>query len=323
VDLSSPGSPRLAGRLEVTPGGAASTPWLAPWGYGDEATLVGSVLAVHRAYWRGPILVAAQAGASASAPTGPDDEVLLYDLSNVDAPRLAGRVALEGSDWAWGLAASGGSLWLTEFTWSEGSASDGRYHLLRIDVSHPDAPRVAAKVNVPGVFLAADAGAGRVYVLETVWPDDVASAPPRSFVRALDLTARGTARLAASVELEGYPSGALVDGARAYVATSRWSPTEADASLAAVDLGAMRVTSTQEVTAQGSASPLRAEGGKLFLTGWARGNLFLVYDLADPSRPVFEQSVPTLGWVRSVAVRGEYAYLPSGPYGVPMIKLTR
>jgi hypothetical protein len=319
VDLSDPASPRLGGRLDVTPGAAGSASWLVPWGHGDEATIAGSLLAVHRAFWRGPMAVAAQAG----APAGPEDEVLLYDLSDVDAPRLAGRVALEGSDWAWGLTASSGSLWLTDFTWSEGSADDGRYHLVRIDVSQLDAPRVAARVNVPGVFLGADAGATRVYVLETVWPDGAASASPRSFVRALDLTPRGTARLAASVELAGSPSGALVDGARAYVATSLWSATETATSLAAVDLSAMRVASTQQITSQGFASPLRAEGGKLFLTGWARGNVFLVYDLADPSRPAFEQSVPTLGWVRSVAVRGEYAYLPSGPYGVPMVKLAR
>ncbi|MFL5272512.1 MAG: beta-propeller domain-containing protein, partial [Anaeromyxobacteraceae bacterium] len=320
VDLTTPASPRLAGRLDVTPGAGASLGWPASWGYGDEAAVVGSILAIHRQFWRGPLVAAP--GAPSAAPLPPDDEVLLFDLSDADAPRLAGRVALEGSDWAWGLTASGGSLWLTEFTWSEGSANDGRYDLLRIDVSRPNAPRVAAKVNVPGIFLGAGPGDRRVNVLETVWPE--APGPTaRSFVRALDLTDHGTARLAASVEIGGWPSGALVDGARAYVATSRWSSTDFATSLAAVDLAAMRVTSSQPLAPDGWASPLRAAGGKLFLTAWARGNVILVYDLADPARPAFEQAVPNPGWVRSVAVRGEYAYLPSGPYGVPMIKLAQ
>jgi hypothetical protein len=51
-----------------------------------------------------------------------------------------------------------------------------------------------------------------------------------------------------------------------------------------------------------------------------RGGALLVYDLADPARPAFEQAaVPS--WSRTVAVAGEYAYVPSGPYGVSVIPL--
>jgi hypothetical protein len=326
VDLAEPTRPRLAGRVDLAPEDAVGLGWMGPWGYGDEATILGATLAVHRQVWRGPVAMASSAPGGGDAVPVPvaTDEILLFDLADVDAPRLASRVALPGSDWSWGLTASGGALWITQFSWSPGGASEGRYALVRVDVARPEAPRLVSAVNVPGVFLAAAPGGRRIYTLETLWSSPSVTPSARTSLRALDLTLRGTARLASSVELDGYPSGALVDGGSAYVATSWWTPSGGGGRLAAVDLASMRLASTQGIASgNASAYPLRIARGKLFLSAWLGRSVVLVYDLADPARPTFERAVANPGWVRTVAVEGEYAYVPSGPYGVPMIPLTR
>ena len=65
----------------------------------------------------------------------------------------------------------------------------------------------------------------------------------------------------------------------------------------------------------------KAAGGKLLLqAGWQDQGI-LVYGLADPARPAFEQFARTQGWVQDIVVGPGVAYLPSGPYGVPMVEL--
>jgi hypothetical protein len=314
VDLADPLHPRLAGRVDVaSPGGQGSG-----WGWGDEAVVIGDLLAVHRQAWRGGPL----ATGGASAPAVPrTDEVLLYDLSDADAPALVGRAALPDSDWSWGLVASGGQLWITQFTWSPETSGWGRYDLDRIDPSRPDAPRVD-RVNVPGVFVGAVAGGDRVYTLEWVWPQAADAAgrwTPKALLHALDLTDHGTARLAASVEIAGSTSGAVLAGGWAYLGTSEWNGSETRSSLVTVDLGRMAIASTQAVA--GYAYPMSAAGGKLFVAAWGSGSSILVYGLADASHPAFEQSVHTPGWAWKVVVADGRAYLPCGPYGVPVVLL--
>jgi hypothetical protein len=247
--------------------------------------------------------------------------VLLYDLSDPDAPRRAARVELPGSAWSWGLRAEQGLLWLTHGEWATQRPEEGiRYWLDRIDASDPDAPLRLPKVNVPGVFLGAARGGSRVHTLETRW--DASSQKATSWLHALDLTARGTARLAASVALPGWVAGAVIEGSSAWAVTQEWSSSRSETRLAAVDLAGMRLASSQDLEASW-AWPMRATGGKLFLAASATaGQTVLVYGLATPGRPTFEQAAPNPGWAWDVVVDGGVAYLPSGPYGVPMIRLS-
>jgi hypothetical protein len=316
VDLADPLHPVRRGRLELDLSEAPSSPGWGWWGAGDEAVLSGHVLAVHRA-WFGP-LVAGGGGVPMPLLSGVQadaDAVVLYDLSDPDAPRRAGRVVVPGSSWSWGLRAEEGFLWLTHHQWTSDRHDEVRYHVDRIDVSVPDAPVLLPPVNVPGILVGAGRAGTRIYTLETAWS---AAGPSSATLHALDLTDRGTARLAASVPLPGWPSGALLGGGFAYAVTQG---TGAGQRLAAVDLSAMRLASEQALESSWSW-PLRATGGRLFLTASsASGSVVLVYGLGDPGRPALEQAVPTQGWAWDVVVEGGVAYLPGGAYGVAMIPL--
>jgi hypothetical protein len=320
IDLGDPVHPLPRGRLDLTPDEAfASYP--GRWGSGDEAVLVGHALVVHRMSWG-----CAGCAIPASAPAGvavspvdavgsPASELRVYDLSDPDHPRRASTVALPENAWAWGLHASGSSVWLTHFESQVGDAM-GRYDLDVIDVSDPSNPSLTARINVPGVFFAATPDGRRVYTVEAWWKDGTAT----SWLHALDLVSPGTARLAGSVAVDGYPSGIASADGFAWLVAARWSGPEATSRLLAVDLGSMAVTGDQAVPSD-AAWVQTAAGGKLFLQASWYDQSVLVYGLADPAHPAFEQSVRTQGSIWDVVVSGGYAYLPSGPYGVPMISL--
>lgn len=319
VDLADPLRPRRRGRVDVLPAEAAGASGWGFRGMGDEAVLLGDVLAVHRS-WNGPVPAAGGATGAIAPGGGPlagEDAVVLFDLSNPDAPRRAGRVVLSTSDWSWGLRAEGGLLWLTHHEWTD-DARGVRYYLDRVDVTDPDAPRLLPKVNVPGTFLGVGAP-GRVYTLDTRWDEATLSAT--STVHALDLTDRGTARLAGSVSVPGWASGAILGAGHAWTVAQDWTGSRTEVRLAALDLSTLRVASSQRVDAAW-AWPLLAESGKLFLAaGTATGASVLVLSLATPGAPRLEQSVASQGYAWSVVVEGGIAYLPGGAWGVGMIRL--
>jgi hypothetical protein len=330
VDLADPLHPVRRGRLDLDP---AEAPGMAGWGFwgaGDEAVLAGPVLAVHRTWW-GP--VAAGGGGvpmpALAAAAEADDAVVLFDLSRPDAPRRAARVAIPGSSWSWGLRAEQGLLWLTHHEWTSQRYDEVRYFVDRIDPSTPDAPVLLPRVNVPGVLLGAAPGGARIYTLETAWG---AAGTPSTSLHALDLTERGTARLAASVTVAGWISGAVREGGFAWavaqgmgavgaVTTTPVPGTGADLRLVAVDLESMRLAGEQVVEASW-CWPLAAAGDRLFLSAGGRsGPAVLVLGLADPAHPALERTVPTQGQAWEVVVEGDTAYLPSGAWGVPTIPL--
>ena len=322
VDLSDPLHPVRRGRLDVAEAEAAGA---SGWGFrgsGDEAVLLGNVLAVHRT-WYGPVSVGA-GGTGAIAPGGGpytgEDAVVLFDLSNPDLPRRTGKVVLAGSDWSWGLRAEAGLLWLTHHEWTSSSHGEVRYYLDRIDVSDPDAPRLLPKVNVPGTFLGAG-DAGRVFTLDTTW--DEATRTVTSAVHVLDLTTRGTARLAGTVTFPGWATGVVLGPGFAWAVSQDWPEGRPDVRLAALDLSALRLASSQRIDAAW-AWPLLAEARRLFLAAaTGSGASVVVMDLSAPGAPRLEQAVPTQGWTWEVVVEGQVAYLPAGPWGVAMIPLSR
>ena len=92
VDFADPLHPVVRGKLPVGQGDSAVSDggW---WGWGGEAVLTGSVLALHHLRWI----------ACVTAPCYPVDELKLYDLSDPDQPRLASTLTIPGSAWSWGL----------------------------------------------------------------------------------------------------------------------------------------------------------------------------------------------------------------------------
>jgi hypothetical protein len=309
VDLADPAHPRQRGRVDLAPEDALGL-YPGYWLFGDEAVLVGHALALHRAWWW-------QGGGQ-----GAGDRVTVVDLADPDHPRVAAGVTIPGSAWSWGLHASGTFLWLTHFEWNPGDAL-GRYYVDRIDLARPSQPKVVAKVNVPGVFLAASADGRTLHTVETLWPSG--DGEVATWVHSLALEG-DVARLRASVRVDGYPAGAATSGGHAWMTMTAFTVSGFTANagpgtrLVTLDLAATRVASTQEV--QGGWAWLRAAaGGKLFVQVGGIDDGLLVYGLADPGRPAFEQFFRTASWIWDIAVDGDRAYLPSGPYGVPVLSL--
>ncbi|HQR28895.1 MAG TPA: beta-propeller domain-containing protein, partial [Anaeromyxobacteraceae bacterium] len=318
VDLSDPLRPVRRGRLELDPAeapGWSGGGWL---GTGDEAALSGNVLAVHRS-WYGPVATGLPAFAPGGGPWAAEDAVALFDLSDPDAPRRAARVVLPASGWSWGLRAEAGLLWVTHHEWTSDARDRVRFYLDRIDATDPDRPRLLPKVNVPGAFLGA-ASPTRIHTLETRWDD--ASGVASSRVHALDLTERGTARLAGTVSLPGWLTGAVTGAGHAWAVTQEWGGSGSSTRLAAIDLGAMRLESTQRLDVSW-AWPVAATGGKLFVAASTQaGSSLLVLGLDAPGAPRLERSAPTQGFAWDVVVEAGVAYVPGGAWGVTVVPLS-
>ena len=203
LDVSSPSQPRWRGSVGV-PRGAGEGGWW--WSGVADAVMAGQFLAVHqRTWWCGETC---------------QPKVLVFDLSDPDAPRLAATIVIPGASWVGGLLASESSVWAFHYEWVNAGTWDRvRYFADRIDLSD-GAPRLAASVNIPGMLVAATDD-GRLYTWETAWPEagavgsggavapggvawPAATAIPVTWLHALRLTERGTASLLASREIPGY-----------------------------------------------------------------------------------------------------------------------
>jgi hypothetical protein len=299
VDLSVPSAPVVRGRLDLPGTGAGD------WWWNAGAVRAGSALAVLRVGW------------SCGAVCTSEAEIVVLDLHDAAAPRLAATVPLPRRAWTSGLSAVGTDVWYSQYDWVEREPAGAvRYLVGRVELADPAAPVVHAAVNVPGAFFSASEDGAVVYTEELHWPSS--SSEPLTYLHALALTDHGTARLLGSAELPGWFGGAVRAGRFAYA--SGWDLAGGRARLAAVSLDAMAASAIVDLDA-GSSWILGAAGGKLFLsTGWP-AQAVLVFGLADPSSPALERSVPTQGWSQGVVVEGSVAYLPAGPYGVTTIPL--
>ncbi len=323
VDLTNPKAPRLRGKLSLDP--AIVPAWYGGWwwwGYGGEAAQIGHSLVFHPYYdgccYGGPAPAGGSGPGGANQP--PPDELFVVDLSNPDAPTLGSPVVLPGSDWSWGLTAVGNFAWITHYEWVPNS-NDGqvRYYLDRLDVSKPNAPALLPKINVPGVFFSASQDGQTIYTEDFAYSSDWSI--QTSWIEKLLLLPTGAAELVAATPIDGSPGGAVVSGQTAYVETWSYSQNQGQTNLSALDLGTMAVGSTQALASQW-ASILGVAGGKLFLqTSWNDSGI-VIYDLGNPSQPVYQTFFRSEGWPEQVVVSGQTAYLPSGDYGVPMVSLS-
>lgn len=297
VDLSDPAGPRLRGRVQVP------APASGGWWWSPNAALAGSALAVERSAY-------AWDGASYSSRS----DLVVVDLSDPDAPRLAATVALPSRAWTSGISSVGTSVWWSQWDWWSAQPGFVRYEVGRVDLADPSRPRVFPPVNVPGELFSASDDGRTVYTEEVAWD---ASGAPRTSLHALALTDHGTARLLATAELAGWNGGALRAGGFAYA--SRWA-ADGTGRLTAVALEGM-IAAGEVAVGPGGAWPLGAGGGKLFLAAYWPSSAVLVLDLADPAHPALESTARTGGWASEVVVEGGFAYLACGPYGATRVAL--
>ena len=257
----------------------------------------------------------------------PIQKVFLVDLGDPDDPKLASTVALKDADWAWGLKASGNTLYLSSY---QAEVIDeqwmARYFLNRIDVTDAASPVVLTPVNIPGMFVDASPSGSIIYTSEATW--DSTTYLPHNFLHALEI-AGDKAYLQSSVELPGYANGFQVKDGAAYTVAYWWEalPTLAaptqwinHADLVTIDLSdpkALHIAGQAKVPFD-YAYLQKVDGGRAFLGSWAG---IFVYDVGDIASPTFQEFFRTHGWAQDIVVRGDQVYVPSGYYGVQVLEL--
>ncbi len=334
VDCSDPQSLRLRGSVtlpeEVWPGYGY---WY--WGWGDEAVQVnGTTLVFHRypVYWWWDCLACPGGAVRGDDGTSSENKLFVVDLADPDAPRLASTVVLDMADWAWGLKASGTTLYLSIYrAFLEGEEWMARYFLERIDVADPSSPIVRPEVNIPGMFVDASRDGLYAYTLETWY--DYALQESHTLFHALALEG-DKAYLQSSVELDGYTSGVEVKDGAAFAVTQWWSsrPVEGVAGvdgavqwfsrveLVAIDLAdlqAIRIAGKSEIPID-YAYLQKVQGGRAFI---GSGAGIFTYLVGDTTVPAFEKFFRTQGWSQDIVVVGGRAFVPSGYYGVQVLEL--
>jgi hypothetical protein len=328
VDFTDPAQPRRRGSVtlpeEVWPGYGR---WY--WGWGDEAVLVaGTTLAFHRYpvyWWWGCLACDARDGAPVPIDGAEEEHrIHLVDLADPDAPVVASTVVLKDEDWAWGLNAAGSTLYLSTYrSFVEDDRWLARYFLHAIEVANPAAPEVRPPVNIPGMFIAAEAATPYFYTHETWW--DQETQETRTFLHALALDG-DQAVLQSSVEVEGYLNSVQLHAGALVATSSRWEYVPVDGvvtyksynQLLTVDVSvprAIRLAGRADVPDY--AYLQEVEAGRAFLGSGPGIFTYLVEDLANP---VFEQFFRTQGWAQSIVVRGDRAYVPSGYHGVQVLE---
>ena len=320
VDLSG-GSARARGKALLPgsfgwgppgPGFAGCFPW--DWFNGADAVQVqGDALAFRR--W--------------VVPEGlvPGDRaqqgLFIVDLANPDAPAIA-RLTLTDDDSAWwgNLTLVGDALYATHEEWVDRASRQPtvRYFANRIDLSDRAHPRVASRVNVPGVVIGGPAAdPSLLYVTGYRWGGEQA-------IDSFDVVRLhgDTAELIGGVDLDGWVGRTFVRGTSAYVSVQQWNPDSgAAATLHQLDLGDPAHPSDRPAPAHaGWGWLVGLEGDRAVVTsGWSGAGLD-VYRLAPGKAPALDRFVRTRGyWPSALARQGDDLFVSSGYWGVETIHL--
>ncbi|MBI4583614.1 MAG: beta-propeller domain-containing protein [Planctomycetes bacterium] len=330
VDLADPAQPKLRGEMALP-----EEVWLGYrgwfWGTGDEVVQVnGSTLAFHRYRFYFidclgcPVALDAKPGIDPNTDNA--HKIYLADLKDPDGPVLAATVVLDDFSWAWGLKASGTTLYLstyrtrqeTDFSWTT------RFYLIRIDVADPANPIVHPEVNIPGIFVDATPDGQYIYTQETQWD---ATGGQKTFFFALALIG-DQAHLQSKVELPGYVNSLQVKGNGAFATTqivesiiagggTQWKFSSLLVTVDLSDPQALQLAGRAEIPMD-YAYLQKVEAGRAFLGSYAG---ILVYRTSDLSKPTFEEFFRTQGWSQDIVVRGNKAFIPSGYYGIQVLNL--
>lgn len=279
---------------------------------------------------------------------GPDADFLIIDARNPDAPRAGADFKIAGADAIGGAVVAGTTMFVNhreDVTTKRGGelvTTAVRYYVTPVDLASPKAPRLGAKVSVPGPVVAVDLATQSWTALSPAFdPSSPISGEPRAPLGLSSLYwPAGSARayLEGQRALAGHAAGFAVDGRTLWVAL--------DGRLVAVDLSqpkTLPVLSRTEVpavkpTPAGAAAPGRpgeptvavapGEGpfeepdlalGRvvarhaLIRVGWSQTRLV---DVRDPMHPLFGAwvyspggvvaGVPSADGARLFVVRRDY-----------------
>jgi hypothetical protein len=258
--------------------------------------------------------------------------LFIVDLSDPNSPNVASTVIAHDSDTWWGnMRAIGDTLYTTHFEWFNRPTNGGqqneylvKYYLDRIDLSDPHAPRIGARINVPGLLVGgSETDPSIIYTIDYRWYSE------NHWNNSFDVLkiAGDNAYLQSEVQIPGWVGNTFVRGNKAYMSLQQYDQVGPNYQQSYVRLLQLDMTNPKNVSLTASKADkgwgwlLGVEGDRALVTsGWG-GDGLDIYKLSA-SAPVFDQTVRTLGWgATSLARQGDQIFLASGHWGVQTIDL--
>ncbi|MGC4093378.1 MAG: beta-propeller domain-containing protein [Polyangiaceae bacterium] len=260
--------------------------------------------------------------------------LVTVNLSDPDQPVMGRTTVIDNSKWWWGnLRAVGDRLYATHYEWVQEPFYDQaaqrynpgsvRYFLDKIDISNPSAPRVGARINVPGILVgASEQNPDLIYTIDYRWYGDRGSNE-----LAVSLLDGNRAYYQGGAAIPGYVGNVFVRGERAYFTTQEWQETANGGTttqkLYQANLSDPRHPSVTSATpSEGWGWLLDVQGDRAFVqSGWGSDGLD-VYKLNGNSAPTFDQTVRVRGWYTgSLSRAGNDVYLATGYWGTEHVTL--
>jgi hypothetical protein len=259
--------------------------------------------------------------------------LFVVDASDPDAPTLASVVVTRDQDGWWGnLRSVGDQLYATHYEWEAQGYYDEktqtynpgtvRYYLDKVDLSDASHPRIAQKINVPGMLIGgSETDPSLIYTMDYHW-DGTNTTNDLAVLKLHE----DRAYLQGHVAIPGGTGNVYVRGNTAYFSVQEWQTSDAGSAnvrLYQVDLSdAQNPVVLPSKQAKGWGWLLGVEGDRAFVTsGWANQGVD-IFKLSEGSAPVFDQFVRTRGWwTSSLSRQGNKALLASGYWGTQVVEL--
>ncbi|HVY36634.1 MAG TPA: beta-propeller domain-containing protein [Polyangia bacterium] len=256
----------------------------------------------------------------------------VVDLSDPDAPS-AGSVSItdDPNGWWGNMQIAGNTLYVGHYEWADRSTGDGgaqnwtvRYFADRVDLSDRAHPRIAAKINVPGLLVGGSStDPDLLYTIDYRWDANLAK-DDFDVVRVQG----SQATLLSTTPLAGWVGTTFVRGSTAYVSAQEYTDPATGGSGGTVKLHAIDLSNPAapvdrvSQSARGWGWLLDVEGDRAVVqSGWG-GNGVDIYRLVPGQAPEFRQFTRTLGWwANGVSRQDDVLFLASGYWGVQKIDL--
>ncbi|MGZ3423428.1 MAG: beta-propeller domain-containing protein [Polyangiales bacterium] len=257
----------------------------------------------------------------------------VVDLHNADAPTLASTaVTTDPYGWWGNMRVSGNQLYVSHYEWLEkpdptapaGTKWYVKYFLDPVDLTDRTAPKLGARINVPGIMVgASQTDPSIVYTVDYRWYGD-AEKNDFSVVKIIG----DKAYLQGTTTIDGWVGQVVVQGNKAYASAEHYYDPGMTYSGPRVQLHEIDITDPKSPIDRASTEKkgwgwlLGVVGDRAIITsGWSGAGID-IYKLSDGAPPVFDEFVRTRGWwANSLSRQGNSLFLASGYWGVQQIDL--
>ena len=257
----------------------------------------------------------------------------VVDLKDAAAPKLASTaVTTDPYGWWGNMRVAGDKLYVSHYEWltKPDPMKPGetkytvKYYVDPIDLSDRSAPKVGARINVPGIMVGASTTDPSIlYTVDYRWYGD----STKDELAVVKIKG-DKAYLQGSTIIDGYVGQVFVQGNKAYASAQRYTYAGDTYKGPRVQLHEIDITNPKAPVDRVSTEKagwgwlLGVTGDRAVLTsGWG-GSGVDIYKLSATTAPVFDQFVRTRGWWSTSLTRQDnQLFLASGYWGVQTIDL--